>query len=272
MTQAVEPTIASISRPVAIDEGELVGTGTYLGLLGQPYLLTNEHVARFQRINGLGHLPRQGGDYHRIANPFQCVPKPLDAALARMDQGTFQVGDRHCVAPEYIAERFDTPENELLFLIGFPGELSRMSAFAGGLLSRAVPYLTRQASLPAGYDSPTSFALHYPYDKLLIKSDGKSGTLPDPPGLSGSAVWATGVIATGMKNWSPSQARIVGLVHSWELDNHTLVATKIEFIREFLVHALRKEFAYFSWIHRGQPLGNDWSDWFKAESFIQDLR
>ena len=108
MAQAVEPTIASISRPVAMDEGELVGTGTYVRLLGQPYLLTNEHVARFQPISGLGHLPKQGGDYHRIINPFQCVTKPIDAALTRIDQNTFQVRDRQCVPPESIAERFDT--------------------------------------------------------------------------------------------------------------------------------------------------------------------
>jgi len=158
-------------------------------------------------------------------------------------------------------------------MIGFPGERSRMSAFAGGLLTRAVPYLTQQAPLPTNYDSQMSFALHYPYDKPLIKSDGKSGTLPDPPGLSGSAVWATGVIATtGGKKWIPSQAKIVGLVHSWDQGSHTLVATKIEFVREFLVHALRKEFAYFSWLQRGQPLGDDWTDWLKAENFIQDLR
>lgn len=272
MAQAVEPSITPISRPVAVEAGELVGTGTYVRLLGQPYLLTNEHVARFLPVSGLAHLPKRGGDYHRIATPFQCVSRPLDAALVRIDESTFQIGDRQCVPPECVAKCSETPQHELLFVLGFPGELSRMSAFADGLLTRAVPYLTQQAPLPTAYDSSTSFALHYPYDKPLTMSDGKTSILPDPHGLSGSAVWATGVIATGGKTWSPSQARIVGLVHSWDLNNHTLVATKIEFIREFLVHALRRESAYFSWLQRGQPLGDDWSDWFNAETFIQDLR
>lgn len=113
MAQAVAPTIASISRPIAMNEGELVGTGTYVRLLGQPYLLTNEHVARLQPNSGLGHLPKQDGDYHRLTNPFQGVPKPLDAALTRIEPTAFQVGDRQCVPPEYIAERFDISEHEL---------------------------------------------------------------------------------------------------------------------------------------------------------------
>jgi hypothetical protein len=271
MTQAVWPTITPITRSTAENEGELIGTGTYLRLLTRPYLLTNEHVARFQSVSGLAHLPSQGGDYYRITTHFQAISSPLDVAVASIDESILEAGDRQCVPPEYIADNFRSSQYELFFVLGFPGERSRMSGFAGGLLTRGVPYLTQEAPLPASYEHSTSFALHYPFDKPLTTSDGKSSVLPDPHGLSGSPVWATGLPVITGNTSNPGQPKIVGVIRLWDLNDHVLVGTRIEFVREFLLHALRREFAYFSWLDRGMPLGDDWTDWFSAEAFIPQI-
>jgi len=92
----------------------------------------------------------------------------------------------------------------------------------------------------------------------------------DPHGLSGSAVWATGRCTTG-NSWEPSLARIVGVVHNWDERSQSLVGTRIEAVRAFVLHVLRSRHAYSKWELRGRPSGDDWSDWFAAVQAIPGL-
>lgn len=273
MATHAERFVVSISMEVAPTEGELVGTGTFLRLRGQPYVLTNEHVARARLHGSLAYFAHSTGDIHRLVHPFQCTEYPVDAALARIDRHVFDLGDRAEVPPERIAPTFETATHELLFVMGFPGVRSRFSPLLGGLVTRAVPYLTQEMPLPAEHvsDAEHIFALHYPYDRLVQMADGRSDQLPDPRGVSGSGVWDTRYVHLRGRGWTPDHARLVGLVFGWDQDNHALLAVRIESVREFIVHALREEAAYFHWQARGSPLGDELSDWIFAVGAVPGI-
>jgi hypothetical protein len=51
-----------------------------------------------------------------------------------------------------------------------------------------------------------------------------------------------------------------------------LLATRIEFVKSFLLQALRQESAYFQWESRGRPDGDDLADWTWAVDEIPALR
>jgi hypothetical protein len=273
MANHVNDYIASISLEVSSNEGKLLGSGIYLQLCGQPYLITNEHVAREGQNGNLGHSLTRGDYIHRINNPFQCIKEPIDTAITRIDKDHFVKGEQKAVPSFRVKTKFEPAQHDLLFILGFPGEKSRMSALAQGLISGAVPYLTQEAPLSEdnNFDSKYYFAIHYPYDTPLLTTENKRETLFDAHGFSGTAVWDTGYVETQGQNWKPENATIVGLIRGWDQKNHVLIAVKIEFIREFIIYALRQEAAYFNWRGRGQPCSDDWADWFWAEENIKDL-
>lgn len=271
LAQHTDEYVTSISLEVSPTEGRLVGSGTYISLQGKPYLLTNEHVARFARQGNLGHVLKRGEYVFCISNPFQCLEYPVDAAVARIEKQQFLQGDRKAVPAGRIKKAFVTAQHELLLVHGFPGVKSRMSALAGGLISGSVPYLTQEMPLPEEYDCEYFFAIHYPYDKPLQTTEDRRECLPDPHGLSGSVVWDTGYVAKQGQNWTIEDASVVGLIRVWDQNNHALIGVKIEVIREFLLLALRREAAYFHWLEREQPDGDDWTDWFFAENSINDI-
>jgi len=271
MAAHAEPFVASISLEVSVDEGRVVGTGTYVSLRGKPYLLTNEHVARFRLQGSLGHLLKKNEFTYRIIHPFQCLSWPTDAAIGRIDEEHFGQGDRRAVPTGRIAQTYRTAHHELLFIMGFPKKRSRMIALLGGLISGAIPYVTQEMPTPSGLDTRFFFAIHYPNDVRLLRCDDTRDYLPDPDGLSGSAVWDTSFVAKQGQGWQPDDARIVGLVYGWDQANHALRCVKIEPVRDFLVQALRNEAAYFRWLEAGRPAGSDRTDWSWAVEAIKDI-
>jgi hypothetical protein len=59
-------------------------------------------------------------------------------------------------------------------------------------------------------------------------------------------------------------AEVTGIIWGWDSKDPCLLAIRAEFVREFLLNALRNEAAYFHWLSRGQPENDDWHDWFWA--------
>jgi hypothetical protein len=86
--------------------------------------------------------------------------------------------------------------------------------------------------------------------------------LPEPPGFSGSLVWDTGYVRKRGQDWSPADATVTGLVFGWPLSDQSdsLIATRIEVVRAFLIQALRHEAAYFRWLGRGKPYHDELTD------------
>jgi hypothetical protein len=161
--------------------------------------------------------------------------------------------------------------HELLFMTGFPGKRARFSALAGALATTAVPYLTQQIP-EESVTSPEHFRLNYnPERARSVSSLGSF--LPEPRGFSGSLVWDTGYVRKRGQDWSPADATVTGLVFGWPLSDQSdsLIATRIEVVRAFLIQALRHEAAYFRWLGRGKPYHDELTDWLWAERLITEV-
>lgn len=272
MADYTHPFVVAIQRVISNDLGEPCGTGSYLRLRGHTYILTNDHVARHMTTGGLSHQPRADDFAHRFVHPFLSVGPPVDAAISRIDDESWNSATKKAIPASRVAQAHNTVEHELLFLQGYPGERTRWSAFANGPIARAVPYLTQEAPLPHGLDPRVYFALHYsPEHATPVKGSGPP--LPIPRGFSGSLVWDTRFGALRGENWNPGHATVTGLVCMWGQGDvaNLVLAVRIEVVRSMILTALRQEAAYFRWLARGRPEGDAFSDWLSAEREIVEL-
>ena len=249
------------------DIGELVGSSTLVSLLGETFLLTAEHVvtAKLQpKYMGIAHTTRDGASPRMITTPIYCVKHPSDLALIPVDATEL---DPVPLGVEGLATTSELVDRDVLFIQGFPGARSRSLA---AVYSNTLPYVTGPGkSSYAWFDPKLHFAIDYAA-RGLIDERGNDADMVDPHGLSGSAVWATGRCAAG-DSWEPSLARIVGVIHSWDERSQSLVGTRIEAVRDFVLRALRSRHAFSAWERRGRPAGDDWSDWFSAVQAIPRL-
>lgn len=266
MSALVLPFIASLSRTRDNRRGEAVGSGVYLKLRGKRFLVTCEHelTKGYQPNYRLAHLPMAERNCYAFPQPWTAFKWPVDLGLTCIDPPLWPETDRSEVPLELIAERYAPVEHELLFVAGHPGEMAKFQDIPGDvkLKSDRALYLAREASLPAWYDSATHFALDYDMDKARA-TDGSKRKLPRPPGLSGSAIWNTGFVASGYADdWDASHARLVGIAQCWVPEENCIIGVKAEGLRSFLLVALQKHVAYEHCTARGgtwseEPAGED---------------
>jgi hypothetical protein len=271
--------IFGCTRP---DAGELIGTGTILRVGSALYLLTAAHV--FEKGLGFWAMARSAGygQHPRLlSGPYWCRSRPTDLGLARVDDllAGGVVTDHESGDPPFgllpvdaarLAARADDIGPDLLFLQGFPGAESRFLETFGGICSQTLPLVTFPGGHSASWFNPAvNFALEY--SQNVEDENGRPATLPDPHGLSGSAVWRTHRNKHGVDGWTSEEARIVGIVTSWDQPAGSLIATRIEAVRDFLLDTLRNRYAYSNWLDRGCPAGDDWTDWFAAVEKIPEV-
>jgi hypothetical protein len=268
------PYVASISRETEPNVGEHLGSGLYLAIGREIYLLTNEHVARKINSNSLGHQLTDGENAMRISNPVQAASAPYDLAVTRIDHGVWAQtkNRRRALSAEKLATRHDPIDMDFLFLIGYSGERSYFSPSFHTLITNGTPLLTQESKSPPEGLSKMFFAL--PYAPALSKSiDPKGKGLPIPLGFSGAPVWDTNFRRCMRENRrrTPEQSRITGITFLWIETTAHLVAIRIEYVREFLLHALRSEAAYFHWVERERSSNDALRDWLWADSAISSL-
>jgi Protein of unknown function (DUF2934) len=275
MREHTRPFVASIFLSLSSDEGRLLASGTYLELLDKPYLLTNWHVAKALETRSLGHQLADDEYSVRFTNPFQTYPYPLDLALSRVDLQLWnsETNQKRALPVDRFAQRHDAVTGELFFLMGFSGERSYFSPSLKYIFPTGTPYTTQECPVPPeSYLPDFHLTLHYSPDRAL-SLDRSSRGLPVARGLSGSIVWNTRAVQCLMagRKWTPAEAEVTGIV--WGCDSKTacLVATRIEHVRTFLLQALRQEAAYFLWLNRGQPVGDDLADWYSVSREIPEL-
>ncbi len=157
------------------------------------------------------------------------------------------------------------------YVHGYPGEKSHwLPIVNGGIHSESLPFGGSDAtSVWQGYDPKLHICISYPNDGWFDRS-GKSIPMPAPEGLSGSALWQT-YRRDHSTGWNPGMAEIIGVIHRHDPVAQSLIATRIEPIRGFILNVLRREAAYFNWLQRGEPSGDDWTDWFLAKTRIGGL-
>ena len=271
MAVYTQPSLAAIYGSRNTEKGELVGSGTFLNLHGNPYLLTAAHIALIsEKYIGLAHSRSNGFTPSYLTHPYQILDEHLDICLVRIEASTLRETAITPLNASKIAKTSSNINNDILFVHGYPGQRSKFFTFANGVASKTLPYGTVIGrSVCDWFDERVHFALEYPADNLIDETSSPT-TLVIPSGLSGSAVWKTNQ-HTLSNTWKPDAAEIVGLVHHWDQTAQSLIATRIEVIRDFMIRCLRKEFAYYHWLKRGSPAVDDWNDWFLACEEITDI-
>jgi hypothetical protein len=272
MSRFTEPFITAIYDVIDEKSGQLMGSGTFIDLRGSPYILTAGHVA-YEALThrGLAHSTKNGSPPGFISNPLKLAGPPYDIGIVRLDQESLVGTQRACVSSNFLAETSAGVESDLLFVHGFPGKRSRPIALLQSVFATTLPYGTATGSSQyPWFDPALHIALDYSPAGML---DGKMDQ-PDfvePFGLSGTALWKTNRAGTTSDEWTPHLARIVGVLFAWDQKTNSLIAVRIEVIREFLLQFLREEYAYFRWVNRGRPANDDWSDWHAAVRNVPSL-
>jgi hypothetical protein len=84
---------------------------------------------------------------------------------------------------------------------------------------------------------PQPFGLDYRPDSATAL-DGRD--LPLPDGFSGSLVWNTRFVEREQNSqpWNVDCAQVTGLVWLWVPDAASLVATRVEYVRSFLLRVI----------------------------------
>lgn len=267
MTEHTARHLCAIYGVLDDDSGRLVGSSTLLSLRDETFLLTAEHVVQAKRksdYSGLAHTTRQGAPPRVITTPISCAARPRDLALVPLDVTEL---DSTPLSIENLATSSTLADRDVLFFHGYPQMLSHTF---NSVYSKTFPYTTTPGTseLP-WFDPRLHFAIDYAANGIFDGQE-KPTDMVNPHGLSGATVWSTGYCTAG-DQWYPSVARIVGVVHTWDQQSQSLVGTRIEAVREFILQTLRSRHAYSSWERRGRPAGDDWSDWFSAIREVPSL-
>lgn len=224
------------------DYGEGWGSGSYICLGDRCFVLTNEHVATVRRQGqSLAHQLLNDDDLYRIVGNHGEHPWPFDLALLPVSAEAWN-GRPHgsrAIDIDQIALAHDPVPGELLTFTGFSGEATDFHF--NTLHTEGTCYTAREVDLTedSRFLPRYHFGLDYRPD-LAIRVDGNRG-LPLPPGLSGSTVWNTRFVAAKMAGvtWSPEMAQVTGVVWGWPSSVGFLVATRSEYVRSFLLGAVR---------------------------------
>lgn len=251
--------------------GIMRGTSTIIELRGVPYLLTAAHVPlSFDAASFGGYRSRNGAEPFPLPNKVFMIRPPVDVALIPLQPELVATSEVSPLRIEDLAAATPRLGGDALFIHGLPGERSRFSTFGPGLVSETFPYVTVEGtSQYSWFDERLHFAVEYPGEGNEDEF-GRSVRVPDPHGLSGAAVWKTNRKERG-EAWTPADAQVVGLIHNWDPTAQSLVGTRIEWIREFMLRVLRERDAHARWEARGSPVGDDWTDWFCAVDAFPNL-
>lgn len=231
MIGQVERYTTPISRVLSDEEGEHLGTGSYIEFNNEKFLITNEHVAQHLATQSLTHKFFENENILRITNPAYANPAPIDVAISRIEQSSWNMFEHGSlvIPSSRFAKQHAPAQNELLFFAGYSGQRSRFSF--GHLISRGTPYLTQECPFPNLVNEANPefhFSLHYPPD-LATSIDGSSH-LPNPHGFSGSLVWDTKQVACFLagQDWRPEMAEVTGILWGWPSSAACILATRAE--------------------------------------------
>lgn len=247
MQAHVEPVVTPLSTVIRDEdgkptEGRLLGTGSYISALGTTMLITNEHNLAKLQTNSIGAQFRGNDKVFMVHSPCYSSRYPWDVGFSRIDPRVWTLQELQPHTAEAIPESRLAPahqpvDNELLFFMGYAWQGSTF--LYDTLLSRGTPYMMREVPLPEGWgEERFHFAIDYRPD--LAETVGRGAGLPRPDGFSGSLVWNTHYVecVTQGKTWSPEYAEVTGIVWGWPSSTACLIATRIEHVRSFLLHAI----------------------------------
>jgi hypothetical protein len=223
------------------DHGVGWGSGSYLRLGDDVFILTNEHVAiAREQDKALAHQFAGQNDIRRIAGNHVALPAPLDLALLPVDIRAWadQTNASKAIEIDQISLVHETVPTEILTFTGFAGQ--NVTFHFNTLFAESTCYTAREIELPESqlFSERYHFGLDYRPD-LASQIIGNS-SLPVPPGFSGSTVWNTGFVEAKILGvtWTPEMAQVTGVVWGWPSSDACLLATRAEYLRSFLLSAV----------------------------------
>lgn len=222
------------------DHGKGWGSGSYIKLGSHVFILTNEHVSRVREVKVLAHQFDGQEDIRRIVGDHIEYPAPLDTGLLPVDMVAWPdpSNSSKAIDIKQIALAHTPVPYELLTFTGFAGD--KVDFHFNTLYAEGTCYTAREVQLPDHPDIDSRFHFGIDYRPDLATDVIGTGGLPPPPGLSGSTVWNTAVVEAKMRGveWTPNMARVTGVVWGWPSNAGCLVATRIEYVRSFLLDAV----------------------------------
>jgi hypothetical protein len=235
MTHHVKHFITPISKVLTDSEtgeeyGNHLGSGTFIEIENIKYIITNEHVAKYINNNPLAYQYWNCDSVLRIKNNFEVLPEPVDVAVVNIEEKAWNITSHESIPIpiDRFMSKHEPVIGEMLFMIGYSGERSKF--LYKTLVNPGTPYLTQEKIFTQDSgENEAHFAIHYEPDEAVSFEDSYQG-LPSPHGFSGSLVWNTRYVEFNQKRikWSPSNAKVTGLIYKWEQNKTCLWATKVE--------------------------------------------
>ena len=226
MGDHIQQFMTPISRILHEAEGQLEGTGSYLAIDDEAYLLTNEHVATTIKESRLGHMFYGDESVYVVRSHFASIPEPIDVAIAPVALAASAAA----VPLSLYADRHGSVKGELLYIAGYTGE--RSGFVFETLISPLTSYLVQEDVTQSAVLGAHHFAIPWLPGRAQ-KADPRAPDLSLPPGMSGSLVWNSRRIEFAQcgRSWSPEDARVTGLVRSWSDCSTWVYATRVEHLR-----------------------------------------
>lgn len=235
--------VCPISHAITKDEGQLEGTGSYIEWGDRRLLITNEHVLKDFERRKFAHQFHLCEDVFELAKPIALEKHPVDVALCAIPEDLWQ--SKQHAAEAVPQERFATlhrpAPGELMFVTGFPERRSRF--LFGNLFSRATRLVTQEHPAAVVSDlHPNYFSVAYAPEKTQSVDPANTVPLSTPEGMSGSLVWNTRFVEClkAGQQWSPDLAQVTGMFCRWDSTTSSVLAVRIEVIRDFLQRHMSK--------------------------------
>jgi hypothetical protein len=218
--------------------GEGWGSGSYLRLGDTVHVLTNEHVSSVIRDGRKLAYQFDGQDDIRLfAGIYAEFSAPFDLGLLPVAMSAWDAVEHSskAITVDQIALAHAPVKCEILAFSGFAGQ--EVSFNYNQLNSQCVCCLSKEIDVPEHPDINSRFHFALDYNPNLATSVSGNTGLPTPPGFSGSTVWDTGFVRAKMMNeqWTPEMARVTGVVWGWPSGASSIIATRAEYVRSFLL-------------------------------------
>lgn len=232
VTDAMVAAFRTTTTPLSSSDEDfvrLVGTGTFFGIDGLRVILTCRHVV----IDGGVEYGFFGSPEIFVAGNQVVTADNLDSALINIPDFIWdrQSHQAHLLSRAAFAQKHDPVENEVFFVCGFASENSHFGF--GQLVSTATGYGV-QINKAAAFEDRFFYLTWRPGEHLVTPETdpgvARDSRAEEPHGFSGAVVWDTGFVRaySAERDWTPADARITGLITSWDQRSHSLVARRIE--------------------------------------------
>jgi len=234
MAVHTKPFITGLYGIVSNEEGALIGTSNIFKRKSC-FLISAKHVINLHsHYNGIAMSTGYGSPATHIQN-FDTHPL-YDLGVCYIDDT--ELRPNSTLSESHLAETSHNIDKcDVLFLHGFPGASSRFFELINGVTATTLPYCSFLSDKTEGIDIRTHFTIDYPSpDRKVLDANGNPFSLPDPHGLSGSAVWLLSLDKNA--GYKINDYKIVGIVDRWMPEKESLTAVRVEYLREFLRETL----------------------------------